>query len=117
MAVHLPLGGGAARAHTADDDFPELLAMDLEEGPERGVRGIGVTVSPAPDPVVPGGRREGPLIDVAPVPFRPEGRDRFRRAGQQPGGVLAGCARRSEPVPGDDPEVATAPARVPPPGF
>src|SRR3989454_9095595 len=59
--------------------------------------------------------QEGWPVDVAPVPFRLEGRDRLRRAGQQPGGILAGCARRSKPVPGDDAEVATAPASMPPP--
>src|SRR3989449_8406959 len=115
MVIHLPLGGGAGRAYTADDDLPELLPMDLEEGPQRGVRGIGVTVSLAPDPVVREESQEGRLVDIAPVPFRLEGRDRLRRAGQQPGGILAGCARRSKPVPGDDAEVATAPASMPPP--
>src|SRR5215813_7365135 len=34
MLLHLPPGGGTSRAHTADDDLPELLAMDFEEGPE-----------------------------------------------------------------------------------
>jgi hypothetical protein len=33
MVIHLPLGGGG-RAHTADDDLPELLTMDLQESPD-----------------------------------------------------------------------------------
>src|SRR5213593_242387 len=115
MVIHLSLGGGAGRAHTADDDLPELLAMELEEGPQRGVRGIGFIVSLAPDPVVSEEAQERRLCDVAPAPFRLEASDRLRRPGQQPGGVLAGCAGRSEPVPGDDAEVATAPAGMCPP--
>src|SRR5439155_17251101 len=46
---------------------------------------------------------------------RLEGRDRLWRAGQQPNGILGGCTRRSEPVPGDDAEVATATASMRPP--
>jgi len=34
MVIHLPLGGGAGRAHTTDDDLPELLTMDLQESPD-----------------------------------------------------------------------------------
>ena len=34
MVIDLPLGGGAGRAHTADDDLPELLTMDLQESPD-----------------------------------------------------------------------------------
>src|SRR5712671_3236577 len=115
MLIHLPLRGDACRAHASDDDLPELLAVDFEEGPERDVRGAGVTVLLAPDPVVPEQSQEGRLVDVAPAPFRLEGGDRLRRAGQQPGGILPECARRSEPVPGDNAEVAAAPARVRPP--
>jgi len=43
----------------------------LQEGPERGVRGIGVTVSLAPDSVVPEESQEGRLVDVAPVRCEP----------------------------------------------
>src|SRR5881397_717670 len=115
MFIHLPLRSGASRAHTANDDLPELLAVDFEEGPERSVRGVGVTVSLAPDPVIPEQSQEGRPVDIVPVPLRLEGGNRLRRAGQQADGILAGCARRSEPVPGDDAEVATAPASMRPP--
>src|SRR5262245_53423864 len=58
---------------------------------------------------------EGWTVNVAPVPFRLECRNTLRRARQQLGWILAGCARRSEPVSGDDSEVATASAGMRPP--
>src|SRR5437870_2337176 len=96
-------------------DLPELLSMNLQQGPERGVRRFGVTVLLAPDPVVPEESQEGRLVDVVPVPLRLEGRNRFGRTGQQRCGILAGRGWRSEPVPGDDAEVATAAASMCPP--
>src|SRR6185436_4674210 len=119
MIIRLPLGGGAGRAHTADDDLPELLAMDLHERPERGARGLGAAVLLAPGPVILKEPQEGGFVYVAPVPLRLERRDRFRRGRQQLGWIIAGrtagSARRSEPVPGDDAEVAAAPAGMRPP--
>src|SRR6185369_17477838 len=99
----------------ADDDHSELLAMNREEGPERGVRGIGAAVVLAPGPVILEEPQEARRIEIAPAPFCPEGRDRLRRARQQLGGIGAGSARRSEPVAGDDAEVAAAPAGMRPP--
>src|SRR5436305_10647391 len=115
MVVHLPLGGGAGRAHPADDDLSKLLTMSLQERPERGVRRIGAAVALAPGAVVRKEPQEGGAAEVVPVPFRLEGRDRLRRARQQPGGIVAGGARRAEPVAGDDAEVAAAAAGMRPP--
>src|SRR5256885_957611 len=53
MLVDLVSGSAASRADTANDDLPELLAMELEERPQRGVRRIGAAVSLAPHAVVP----------------------------------------------------------------
>jgi hypothetical protein len=89
--------------------------MDLQQGPERGARRDGVTVSLAPDPVVPEQLLESRPVDVAPVPFRPEGRDRFRRARQELDRIQAGRTGRSEPITRDDAEVAAATARMGPP--
>src|SRR5439155_21321559 len=101
--------------HAPAEGISELLPMKLELGPEGRVRRIGVAVSLAPDAVVPEESQECRLVHVAPAPFRLEGRDRLRRARQEPGGILSGCFGRSEPVPGDDAEVATAPAGMGPP--
>ena len=49
MVVHLPLGGRTGRAHAANDDLAELLAVELQQGPQRGVRGIRAAVPLAPD--------------------------------------------------------------------
>jgi hypothetical protein len=89
MAIHEALGRAASRAHATDDDLSELLTMDFQKSPERGVRRIGAAVPLAPGPVVPEEPQERRLIDVSPVPLRLEGRDRLGRARQQSAGIVA----------------------------
>src|SRR5262245_40098834 len=55
------------------------------------------------------------FIDVRPLPFSLKGRDRLRRARHDRGGIIAGCSRRSKPVPCDDAEVAGAATGMRPP--
>jgi hypothetical protein len=52
MVIHLSLGIGSGGAHAAQDDLPGLLAMDLEQRPERGRRRYGVSVLLTPAAVV-----------------------------------------------------------------
>ena len=113
--VHLPLGGDAGGADAADDDLSELLAMQLEQRPERGVRPIGAAVPLAPGAVIADQPEEGRASEVVPAPLRAERRDRFRRAGQEGGGIGTGGGGRSEPEARDDAEVAAPGAGERPP--
>ena len=63
MLVDCRSAAVTGRAHAANDDLAELLAMDLEQGPERCVRRIGVAVPLAPVAVVSEEPQERPLVD------------------------------------------------------
>jgi len=89
IIIHLPLRVGSYSAQPSNDDFAELFAMDYQESPERKVRRISVAVLLAPGAVISEESLEGRLVDVAPVPFCSESRNRLWRARQQGGGIVA----------------------------
>ena len=82
MVIDLPHRRRASGTHAADNDLSELFPVQRQQSPEGSVFRLGMAVPLAPGSMVPEKLQEGRLVERAPIPFRPECRDRLRRARQ-----------------------------------